>query len=148
MSKTSEIPTGIIAIIIYKTCVFSLLIITSIALFFALKNYKNLYDYADYYLLTGEGEIVKSLLEKLLHLSPQTLQLAGIATAVYGIVNFIEAIGLWYKKKWAKYLVVGIVGISIPWELYELIAELSMIKLVITTINIAVFLYVLNQKFD
>ena len=56
----------------------------------------------------------------------------------------IEAVGLWYRRRWAKILVLGIVGISIPLEVFELIREVTLLKLVIFLLNIAVFWYLLH----
>ncbi|KAM3115056.1 DUF2127 domain-containing protein [Phormidesmis sp. 146-33] len=51
----------------------------------------------------------------------------------------IEAVGLWFEKRWAHILVLLLVGISIPLEIYELIQGISPLKLIVFVINIAVF---------
>ncbi len=43
--------------------------------------------------------------------------LAGI----YAVATAIQAIGLWYEKAWARIVVLGIVGISLPVEVFELV---------------------------
>jgi uncharacterized membrane protein (DUF2068 family) len=35
-------------------------------------------------------------------------------------IQEMEAIGLWYERFWAQWLIIGTVGISIPPELFEL----------------------------
>jgi uncharacterized membrane protein (DUF2068 family) len=40
-------------------------------------------------------------------------------------------VGLWYEKTWAKILVIGLVGISIPPEIFELLQGFTTIKLVV-----------------
>ncbi|MEK0182660.1 hypothetical protein [Microcoleus anatoxicus] len=51
-------PSGLIAIVIYKTFVASLLTVTSIALLFAMKNHQLLEEFADSYLLETKVKIL------------------------------------------------------------------------------------------
>ncbi len=136
---------GLIAIVSYKTFVASLLMVTSIALFLALKNYTYLEDFSDNYVLEGKAQIIDWLVEKILNLDPKKLVFSGVATGIYAVVTAIEAVGLWYEKRWAHILVLVLVGISIPPEIYELIRGLSVIKVVVFIVNIAVFWYLFRN---
>jgi len=114
-------PPGLIAIVIYKGFVALLLTATSIVLLLALKKHDTLVAFCESYILEGKREVIEWLLEKIINIKPQTLKFSGIATAIYAVVTAIESIGLWYEKTWAKILVIGLVGVSIPPEIYELI---------------------------
>jgi len=119
--------------------------VTSIALFLALKNYQMLDDFSDNYVLEGKAKIIDWILDKILNLNPQTLVFASFSSGIYAIVTTIEAIGLWYEKRWAHILVLCLVGISLPLEVYELMRGISPIKLVIFLVNAAVFWYLLRN---
>lgn len=136
---------ALIIIIIYKSLTALFLAIASIAIFLALENYQNLLFFANNYLLTGKKEIVKFILEKLLALNPRTLEFSSLVTGLYAIVTVIETVGLWYEKAWATVLVLVLVGISLPAEIFELLRGLSSIKLIIFTINVALFWYLLRE---
>jgi len=138
-------PFGLIAIVLYKAFVATLLVITAIALLLALNNYEALADFADSYTLEGKSGLIDWVLEKLLNLSPKTLQFSGLGALGYAIVAAIEAIGLWYEKRWAHILVLFLVGISIPPEIYELVRGISIIKAIVFVINVAVFVYLLKS---
>lgn len=56
-------PPGLIAIVVYKTFVASLLTVTSIALLFAMKNHQFLQEFSDSYLLESKVKIVEFLLD-------------------------------------------------------------------------------------
>ncbi|MBD2249105.1 DUF2127 domain-containing protein, partial [Nostoc sp. FACHB-888] len=73
------------------------------------------------------------------------LAFSGIGAGVYAIVTSIEAVGLWYEKRWAHILVLGLVGISIPPEIYELIRGISVIKTLIFLLNLAVLGYLFRN---
>ncbi|MEH2318349.1 DUF2127 domain-containing protein [Nostoc sp.] len=138
-------PLGLVVIVLYKTFTALLLMATSIALLLTLKNYQNLEAFSDDYVLEGKSIIIDWLLNKVLNLNPRTLAFSGIAAGVYAIVTSIEAVGLWYEKRWAHVLVLGLVGISIPPEIYELIRGFSAIKILILVLNLAVFGYLFRN---
>ncbi|MGH2414873.1 MAG: DUF2127 domain-containing protein [Brasilonema sp.] len=136
-------PPGLLAIVIYKTFVASLLAVTSIALLFALKNYQNLVAFSDSYVLETKLTIIELLINKILNISPKQLGFSVIAIGIYAIVTAIEAVGLWYEKSWATLLVLVLVGISIPPEIFELIKGITILKLIVFLVNVAVFWYLL-----
>ncbi|MBN3948039.1 MAG: DUF2127 domain-containing protein [Nostoc sp. NMS7] len=134
-------PLGLVAIVFYKAFTAMLLMVTSIALLLTLKNYQNLEVFSENYVLEGKSIIIDWVLNKVLNLNPRTLAFSGIGAGVYAIVTTIEAVGLWYEKRWAHVLVLVLVGISIVPEIYELIRGFSAIKIFILVLNLAVFVY-------
>jgi uncharacterized membrane protein (DUF2068 family) len=138
-------PPALIAIIIYKGFVAALLTVTSIALLLALKNHQALEDFSDSFFLEAKLNIVESLLEKVLSVKTKTLLLSGLAAGVYAVLTAGEAIGLWYEKGWATILVIVLVGISIPPEIYELFKGVTVLKLAVFIANIAVLWYLLHH---
>jgi uncharacterized membrane protein (DUF2068 family) len=138
-------PLGLVAIVLYKSFVALLLMVTSLTLLLALKNYHTLEIFSKNYVLEGKSIIIDWLLKEVLNLNPRTLAFSGIGTGVYAIVTSIEAVGLWYEKRWAHILVLGLVGISIPPEIYELIRGISVIKTLIFLLNLVVFGYLIRN---
>jgi uncharacterized membrane protein (DUF2068 family) len=82
---------------------------------------------------------------KNLELNPRTLEFSGIAAFIYAGVTTIEAVGLWYQKIWASWLVVGLVAISILPEILELIKGFSILKLIVFLVNLGIFAYLLRE---
>lgn len=138
-------PPGLIAIVVYKIFVADLLTITSIALLLAVDNYQTLEALSDSYFLELQLQFIDLFLDKFLSIEPNTLRFSSIASGVYAVITAIQAYGLWYKKAWARLLVLGIVGISIPLEIYELIKGITLLKLVIFLVDLAVFWYLLRH---
>ncbi|MEH2008904.1 DUF2127 domain-containing protein [Nostoc sp.] len=138
-------PLGLVAIVLYKSFTALLLMATSIALLLTLKNYESLEVFSENYVLESKSIIIDWLLDKVLNLNPRTLAFSGIGAGVYAIVTTIEAVGLWYEKRWAHVLVLVLVGISIPPEIYELIRGFSGIKILILVLNLAVFAYLFRS---
>ncbi|PHM07910.1 DUF2127 domain-containing protein [Nostoc sp. 'Peltigera malacea cyanobiont' DB3992] len=138
-------PLGLVAIVLYKSFAALLLMVTSIALLLTLKNYQTLEAFSENYVLESKSIIIDWLLKKVVNLNPRTLAFSGIGTGIYAIVTAIEAVGLWYEKRWAHVLVLGLVGISIPPEIYELIQGISLIKIFVFLLNLAVFGYLFRN---
>ena len=136
---------GLIAIVLYKSFVASLLTVTSIALLFALKNHQVLENFAKSYLLENPGKIVEFLLDQVLSIKPKILLFSGRATGISAILTVLKAVGLWYENAWATILVLLLVGISIPPEIYELVQGVTVLKLAVFIANLAVLWYLLHH---
>ncbi|OBQ01425.1 hypothetical protein BMF77_01821 [Dolichospermum sp. UHCC 0315A] len=138
-------PPGLVAIVIYKGFVALLLAATSLVLLLALKNHEALIMLSQSYVLEGKLEIIEWLLEKVINIKSSTLKFSGMAAGIYALVTAIESVGLWYEKTWAKILVIGLVGISILPEIFELIQGLTVLKMLVFIVNIAVLWYLFRH---
>jgi uncharacterized membrane protein (DUF2068 family) len=69
------------------------------------------------------------------------LWLLALAAFLYAVVRFIEAFGLWRRKRWAAWFGVLSGGVYIPVELFEVAHRLSWAKLTILTVNLAIVAY-------
>jgi uncharacterized membrane protein (DUF2068 family) len=85
-------------------------------------------------------------LEHVFALKSTTLYAVAVAAAAYAVLEGVEAIGLWYQKRWAEYLTFIATLVFIPYEVYELVHGLSPFKLVAFLLNVAIALYLLLAK--
>jgi uncharacterized membrane protein (DUF2068 family) len=108
-----------------------------------MKNHEELAEFSNSYLLKTKFFIIEWLVNKLIAIDPSKLKLSGIVAGTYALVTSIEAIGLWYQKSWAMLLVLVLVGISLPPEIFELTKGVTLLKSIIFSINIAMFGYLL-----
>jgi uncharacterized membrane protein (DUF2068 family) len=74
------------------------------------------------------------------------LHLVGAVLLVYGAVEGIEAIGLWYQRRWAEYLTFIVTASLLPLEVYELVNRATVFKAIAFVINVAVVVYLLRAK--
>ena len=65
---------------------------------------------------------------------------------VYAAVEGVEAVGLWYQRRWAEYLTFIVTASLLPVEVYELANRLSPLKILAFVINVAVVAYLLYAK--
>jgi uncharacterized membrane protein (DUF2068 family) len=75
------------------------------------------------------------------HLTDLRLWLMAAFAMTYSALRFLEAYGLWYARSWAEWLAVASGMIYLPFEIYELSAGVTAIKLMTFTLNTLVVLY-------
>jgi len=99
--------------------------------------------------VSGEGHARHGILHELDTLFTTTstnLHLLGAVFLAYASVELIEAVGLWYQRRWAEYLTFIVTASLLPFEIYELVNKLSPFKIVAFVVNVAVVVYLLVAK--
>jgi uncharacterized membrane protein (DUF2068 family) len=94
---------------------------------------------------TSKHGIVHDL-QYLFAVNIRNLYLVGAAIAAYALLEGIEAIGLWFAKRWAEYLTFVATIVFIPYEVDELIKGVTTLKALAFVINVAVAVYLLYAK--
>jgi len=78
--------------------------------------------------------------------SSSHLHLLGAVLLVYAVVEGIEAVGLWYQRRWAEYLTFLVTTSLLPLEIYEIANRVSLFKVLAFIVNLAVVVYLLVAK--
>ncbi len=89
------------------------------------------------------------ILHTLLHvftLKSSTLYAVAAAAAAYAVLEGVEAVGLWYQRRWAEYLTLVATCAFFPYEIYELSKTVSPFKVVAVVVNVAIAAYLLYAK--
>lgn len=66
------------------------------------------------------------------------LALVAMADAA---VRFAEAYGLWFQRRWAEWLAIASGGLYLPFEIYELVEGVSVLKIAALALNLAIVAY-------
>ncbi|GAQ54255.1 DUF2127 domain-containing protein [Streptomyces acidiscabies] len=75
-----------------------------------------------------------------------TLVLVAVLLLVYALIELVEAVGLWYAKRWAEYLTVVATAAFLPLEIYELTERVSGLKIATLVLNLLAVLYIAVAK--
>jgi uncharacterized membrane protein (DUF2068 family) len=70
----------------------------------------------------------------------------GFIVTALALIEAIEMVGLWRGRRWAEYLTFVATILFIPYEIYELLHGVSVVKLVAFAINVAIAVYLLYAK--
>jgi len=65
---------------------------------------------------------------------------------LYGVLSWVEAYGLHKRKRWAEYLTAVATGLLIPLEVYEVLFRLSVIRVAVLVLNVAIVYYLIKHK--
>jgi len=79
-------------------------------------------------------------------LDKRAIETIGAALLGYGVLEGVEAVGLWYAKRWAEYLTLLVTASLLPVEVYELVDRATPFKVVAFVLNVAVVVYLLYAK--
>jgi uncharacterized membrane protein (DUF2068 family) len=86
------------------------------------------------------------ILNQAVEASSKTLLVIALALLAYSTLQLIEAVGLWFTKRWAEYLTVVATSAFIPVEIYELSHSITVIKLGALVINVLAVLWLVWSK--
>jgi uncharacterized membrane protein (DUF2068 family) len=56
-----------------------------------------------------------------------------------------EDVGLWLELTWAAYLTVVSTSLLLPFELYEVIEQVSMLRIGVLLLNLVIVFYLISQ---
>ena len=71
--------------------------------------------------------------------------LAGLVSLGYAGMLLAEGIGLWLEFTWAAYLTVVSTSLLLPFELYEVIERVSMLRVGVLLLNLIIVFYLISQ---
>jgi uncharacterized membrane protein (DUF2068 family) len=87
-----------------------------------------------------------STIRHYLKLDATTLTWIGIGLIAYGVVELLEAVGLWLLRRWAEYLAVVATSAGLPLEIYEMAKGVTATKFVVFLVNVGFVVYILLTK--
>jgi uncharacterized membrane protein (DUF2068 family) len=65
---------------------------------------------------------------------------AGVA-AIYSILRFVEAYGLWRARAWAEWIALVSAALYVPFEIFKIVTRPSLFHISALLINLAVIVY-------
>jgi uncharacterized membrane protein (DUF2068 family) len=83
---------------------------------------------------------------KALHASQTTLTWVALGLVAYGVLEGVEAVGLWLARRWAEYLTVVATAAFLPLEVYEMFERATPTKIGAFVLNVAVVVYLIVAK--
>jgi uncharacterized membrane protein (DUF2068 family) len=93
--------------------------------------------------LTSSPMVVR--IEGWLSGSGDPVRLAGLGLLAYGIVQLVEGFGLWGGWRWAEYLAVVATSVFIPFEVHEILRDLTPLKVLFLVLNVLVVVYLVYK---
>jgi uncharacterized membrane protein (DUF2068 family) len=86
------------------------------------------------------------LIQHALTLSPSTLEWLSVGLAAYAVIELIEGTGLWLGRRWGEYFAMVATSLGLPYEIYELATKVTITKLILFAVNLALVLYLVITR--
>jgi uncharacterized membrane protein (DUF2068 family) len=84
---------------------------------------------------------IQNILRQLWFVDDRKLREISAGTFCYAALFLIEGTGLLLRKRWAEYFTIAVTASFLPFEIYEMVHEPSVVKAAVIIINIAIVVY-------
>jgi len=88
-----------------------------------------------------ESRAVALLMSKADLIGAPQLRHFSVLTFAYAVICLVEGTGLMLEKRWAEYFTVTLTVLALPWECFELTKEVTVLRIGLLVINLAVLAY-------
>jgi uncharacterized membrane protein (DUF2068 family) len=101
----------------------------------------------DAFRVDPNNRYIEALLVKLEFLSAKQLKELSIGSFLYAAIVLTEGTGLALRKHWAEYFTIMVTASFLPLEILELARRVTIIKIVVMAINLAILGYLIARVF-
>ena len=95
--------------------------------------------------VNADSRLIHALVLKVDALQPQSVLPAGLVSLGYAAMLLVEGVGLWLELTWATYLTVVSTSLLLPFELYEVFEQVSMLRVGVLLLNLIIVRYLISQ---
>ena len=92
-----------------------------------------------------DNEFIGTFLSKLQLVHTKELKEMSALGAGYAALFLVEGTGLLFRKRWAEWLTIVATSSLMPLEVYELIKESTVVRLLVVLVNAAVVLFLIYR---
>ncbi|MEU6562496.1 DUF2127 domain-containing protein [Nocardia nova] len=89
---------------------------------------------------------IVEFIEKGWTLSPTVLTWIAAGLLAYAVIEFVEAVGLWFVQRWGEYFAVVATALFLPLEIYEITERVTVVRAGALVINVAAVIWLLWSK--
>jgi uncharacterized membrane protein (DUF2068 family) len=94
-----------------------------------------------YIKIDPDNEHIAKLLAPLVSITNTQLSLAAIVFFIYAALFLTEGVGLVLRKRWGEWVAVVVSSLLIPYEIYETIHRLTLVKCGVLAVNVAIVVF-------
>jgi uncharacterized membrane protein (DUF2068 family) len=86
------------------------------------------------------------LIQQAFNARHSTLLLVAFGVLAYGLLELVEAYGLWFKKRWGEYVAVVATALFVPLEIHEILVKVTVLRVSALVVNLFAVGYILWTK--
>ena len=80
------------------------------------------------------------------NLTVQKQMALGVTAFGYAVLMGSEGVALWLRKPWARWFTIVATSSLVPLEIYEIVREVHLIRILVLLANIAIVVYLFRRK--
>ena len=84
---------------------------------------------------------IEGYLVRISNFDTRHIQEFGVVALLYATLFMIEGIGLWHEARWAEYLTIVATSSLVPFEVYELVQRLTLVRAAALIVNLTAVAY-------
>lgn len=92
-----------------------------------------------------DRRFTQRLLARASGLTASRVEALGIGAFLYAALFMVEGIGLWRERRWAEYLTIVATASFIPFEVYEVVQNVTAVRVSALAVNVAVVSYLIER---
>ncbi len=97
--------------------------------------------WVSFFRIDQNNHYIHGLIERFTDLDDRKLRQLSVGTFLYSALLLTEGIGLAFHQRWAEYFTIIATSSFIPLELYEIFRHVTLMKVSLLLVNIAVVAY-------
>jgi uncharacterized membrane protein (DUF2068 family) len=86
------------------------------------------------------------LIQQAFNARHSTLLWVAVGVLAYGVLELVEAYGLWFKKRWGEYVAVVATALFVPLEIHEILVKVTWLRVSALVVNLFAVAYILWTK--
>jgi uncharacterized membrane protein (DUF2068 family) len=94
----------------------------------------------------GSRTFLDSGVQRVLGLHGKTITVLAVTATVYAVVEGVEAVGLWRERRWAEYLTAIATAGFLPFEVHEMVARFTVVRVGAFIVNVALLVFLVWSK--
>ena len=91
-----------------------------------------------------ESRFINFVLDHAEFVTDKLLRRFSLALFAYAALGTAEGIGLYLEKAWGEYMTLIITASFLPWEIFEVLRRMTVMRSALLVVNILVFAYLLK----
>ena len=86
------------------------------------------------------------LIQHAFALNARTITWLALGALAYAALEILESVALWLLRRWGEYFAMIATSAGIPYEIYDLTAKITVLRVVAFLINVALVVYLVVTK--
>jgi uncharacterized membrane protein (DUF2068 family) len=134
---------GLRIVSVFEAVKGSLVLLLSLSLYtFAHRDYRHIVStFEKRWHVDMASHIPEFVQMQMQHLTDARLHFVVFLAALYALMRYVEAYGLWFQKRWAEWFALLSGGVYLPVELYELAKGVTPLKAGLLAANLLIVIF-------